>query len=344
MRQTHHILQFLRLIGLFALIMLLGQRLVAAPAENDIAKEKAQFIDYMVHHYHCERGLVTQIVNQAQYRDEVLEHIKKPYEQEPWSIYQAHLVTPKRIERGMAFWLNNADTLDFIYHQYRVPSSIIVGILGVETSYGLHLGRYKVMNTLVTLSFYYPPRTRFFKSELAEFILYCQRHHIKPSTVVGSYAGAIGEGQFMPSSINNYAVSAKKQSNPDYIHNEGDAIASVANYLAKHDWRPGQPIVAMITFKDENSLKYNLKHDLGKEKTLKDWYARGVKIMTPLKMNDPYMKARLFTMKGKNGTEYWLAFHNFDVIKTYNASDNYALAVVVLGTTIQNHLVKEFSE
>ncbi|PIQ43383.1 MAG: lytic murein transglycosylase B [Gammaproteobacteria bacterium CG11_big_fil_rev_8_21_14_0_20_46_22] len=303
--------------------------------------DKQHFINYMVRHYHVSRPMVTRAIEQAQYRASVLQKMRQPFESKPWYEYQKALISPTRVTQGVAFWKKNIDTLQFMFNQFHVPSKVIVGILGIETRYGMNQGSYKVINALVTLSFYYPARTKFFQTQLAEFILYCEKNHIKTDSVLGSYAGAIGQAQFMPTSISAYAVSAKKTGDIDLSHNVGDVIASVSNFLSKQGWRPDQAIATLARFKDTKALAYVKKHDAHKRLSLLAWEKLGVYPKVPLHMKDKAIKARLMAMPLKKGTEYWLTFYNFDVIKHYNPSNNYALAVVLLGTAIQDQLLKE---
>jgi membrane-bound lytic murein transglycosylase B len=208
-----------------------------------------------------------------------------------WSHYRATFMTRRRIEAGRVFWRNHQATLNRAQQQYGVDPAIIVGIIGVETEYGEYMGNYRVIDSLSTLAFNYPSRQAFFQSELEQYLLLTRELNTNPLHLYGSYAGAMGYPQFMPSNYRSLAVSATPGKQPDLFHNPDDAILSVANYF----------------------------HSKG-------WYANK-RPAVPLQSHQP--DSVLF------GNQYWHLSHNFDVIKRYNSSNYYAMAVYQLGEAIK---------
>jgi len=291
-----------------------------------------RFIDTMVTRYHCSRANVVKILNNAHYKNTVVEQIKHPYESKAWYVYRNFLITPDRIQKGVNFYKKNADLFRYAQKHYHVPSSVILGILGIETEYGENMGKYHVLDALTTLTFYYPPRTRFFQEQLAQFILYCKENHINPNSVLGSYAGAIGQAQFMPSSIANYGVSHGADKTINMIDQEGDIIDSIANYMHKNGWREHEPIAVYGKVTNFHLLLNQLKKSK-KSMTIRAWRKHGIK---PFYNINPSLKAKVLVMKLKKGKEFWFVFHNFKMILTYNHSPNYALAVTELGTQVMH--------
>ena len=184
------------------------------------------------------------VLAQARYQQSIIDAISRPAEKtKPWRDYRPIFLTPQRAEQGLAFWRENAALLDRVSAEFGVPPEIIVAIIGVETSYGRITGRYRVLDALVTLAFYYPPRAEFFRKELAQlFLLQGETFPYQLDEVMGSYAGAMGWGQFMPSSIANYARSYDDDPRIDLWASRPDVIASVANYFAEHGWESGAPV------------------------------------------------------------------------------------------------------
>jgi membrane-bound lytic murein transglycosylase B len=211
-----------------------------------------------------------------------------------------------------------------------VSPEILVGIIGVETYFGRRTGDYRVLDALATLAFDYPPRASFFRRELEEYFLLVREEGIDATQATGSYAGAMGAPQFMPSSFRAYAVDTSNDGQRDIWSNWQDVIGSVANYFVAHGWEPGTPIVAQASLgtqwqgdPPENSLT--------PQDTVESLSARGVLFSTKLPGD---CAGQLLTLEGKDGNEYWVGFHNFFVITRYNRSVMYALAVHQLGREI----------
>ena len=276
------------------------------------------------------------IMAQATYQPHIIESISRPYEKQPWGQYQQHFLKPDRIKEGAIFLQQHHETLMRAEKEYGVPASLITAILGVETAYGHYLGQYLVLDSLYTLSFYYPPRSAFFQSELEQFLLLTRENAIDPTTPRGSYAGAIGQPQFMPSSYRRYAVDYDHNGKKDLNNDTIDAIGSVANYFNKQGWHRNERVAVPATVEGEGFL--SLSHGLMKPNyTIDALKAHGV---TPKHALPPKEKAIFLRLeKTPSLEEYWLGLHNFYVITRYNPSVNYAMAVYQLSEAIQKAYV-----
>jgi membrane-bound lytic murein transglycosylase B len=281
----------------------------------------------MVKKHHFKESELIEIFNSVQIRPIVVKKIKAPLESRPWNTYQRLFVTEWRIRKGVDFWNEYSDALSIVEKKYGVPASIIVATIGVETKYGLHTGEYPVIDALANIGFSSSPRAPFFRSELEEFLLLTREKHLDPLKVMGSYAGAIGQAQFMPSSYRRYAVSYNGHSQIDLSHNEFDIIASIANYYKLHGWQTNQPVAVPASLMNKNfQFFFGKKNELKmiSRSTLAEY---GI---DPNKVIADNTKFKIIELQSFWGNEYWLGFHNFDVIKRYNSSDLYAMAVFQL--------------
>jgi membrane-bound lytic murein transglycosylase B len=267
----------------------------------------------------------------AQSQQSILEAIAKPAERvKPWHEYRAIFITSARIDAGATFWRDNDARLTRIAGKSGVPAEILVGILGVETYFGKRAGTLRVLDSLATLAFDYPPRSKFFQSELAHFFLLARDEQLRLQELTGSYAGAMGPPQFMPSSYRQYAVDGDGDGRRDLFGSWDDILESVANYFVAHKWQPGQAVTARSTLaRPVNHQPQDNKLSAGS--TVADLIERGVRFSTDLGAAAP---AGLIALDGDDGLEYWAAFHNFYVITRYNRSVMYALAVHQLGQSI----------
>lgn len=269
---------------------------------------------------------------QAQLRQEILDTISRPWEAKPWHRYRPLFVTPERIRDGVAFWQRHGEALSRAEQRYKVPASLIVAIIGIETFYGRQMGRHSVLDSLYTLGFHYPERATFFSKEFAQLVLLAREEKWSLTQLKGSYAGAMGMGQFMPSSYRHYAVDFDGDGKRDLFANPVDAIGSVANYFAEHRWRWGESVVepALIGLAPVGTL-------LGPEPELRQQWAElaaaGIELATPLAPDTP---VKLLALEQADGPEYWVARHNFYVITRYNRSPLYAMAVHQLSQAIQD--------
>lgn len=290
-----------------------------------------EFIDEMVAEYDYDRTTLVKVLAGAESKSAIIDAISRPAERTfTWGDYRKIFMTPERIQAGADFWREHDATLRRISADTGVSIEILVGIIGVETFYGRITGNYRVVDSLSTLAFDYPPRAKFFRRELQQFLLLVREEGMDANDATGSYAGAMGAPQFMPSSFRAYAVDASDDGKRDIWSNWADVIGSVANYFVRHKWQPQQEVVTRATLADtwngaapDNSLKTT--------DTVASLQSSGVQFATAL---DDDADSALLKLDGDDGDEYWVGFHNFFVITRYNRSVMYALAVHQLGQEI----------
>ena len=288
------------------------------------------FISKMVATHQFKESELDELFQVVEIKEDILKKISSPAEGMPWYKYRKIFMTEARINSGVKFWQENEDTLTTVEQQTGVPAEIITAIIGVETLYGQKTGNHRVIDALSTLAFAYPPRSKFFLSELENFLLLCRDEHINPLEPVGSYAGAMGLPQFMPSSFRSYAADFDNDSRRDIWHNNGDVIASVANYFVKHQWQPGQAIAIPVSAVGE-SYKTALTSDLKPALRLAELKSLNLTISRPLPLNT---KVKLLAFEQQEAEELWAGLDNFYVITRYNHSPLYAMAVYQLSQAI----------
>jgi membrane-bound lytic murein transglycosylase B len=318
------------------LVSLLGVLIAGPGCAGDFDKnpDVQVFIDEMVERHDFERPQLEQLFAQAKKRDDILEAIARPAEKtKPWYEYRKIFLQPKRIKGGAKFWKNNADILERAETEFGVDAAMIVAIIGVETRYGANTGSYRVIDALSTLAFEYPPRGKFFRSELEQFLVLAREEDVDLRTAKGSYAGAMGYGQFIPSSYRAYAVDFNEDGKRDLWENMDDIIGSVANYFHRHGWKSGVPVASMVT--DGASVSPSLVSENLKpgNTTVADFATAGIDSQPRLARDLP---VALLELEQKNGPEYWLTSNNFYVITRYNRSPLYSMAVYQLSKEIQD--------
>jgi membrane-bound lytic murein transglycosylase B len=286
----------------------------------------------MVTTHQFDESELNELFQAVEIKENILKKISSPTEGLPWYKYRKIFMTDARINGGVKFWQENETALATVEQQTGVPAEIIIAIIGVETLYGQKTGNYRVIDALYTLAFAYPPRSKFFLSELENFLLLCRDEHIKPLEPIGSYAGAMGMPQFMPSSFRAYAADFDNDSHRDIWHNKGDVIASVANYFVKHQWQTGQAIAVPVSATGEN-YKTALTRDLKPDLRLAELELLNLKISRPLPLST---KVKLLAFEQQQGEELWAGLDNFYVITRYNHSPLYAMAVYQLSQSILN--------
>lgn len=270
------------------------------------------------------------LLDGAQKQQSILDAISRPAEGKPWKDYRPIFLTDKRINDGVAFYREHRDLLERIGNQYGVAPEYIVAIIGVETFYGRNSGKYKVLDALVTLGLYYPPRAKFFREQLKTLLELPDNHLAGPlDTLTGSYAGAQGWGQFMPSSIRDFGVDADGDGHIDMQGSLPDIFASVANYFAQHGWVRNGSVAARA--QPDAAAKPITVKDSRPQWPLEQLEAWGYAPLQPL---DPGQPSSLQTLQGPVGPEYWFTFQNFYVITRYNRSPLYAMAVNQLAQAI----------
>ena len=316
--------------ALMSLALLLS--LPAASWANYLDHEQAKpFTDRMVSEHGFERSRVEALLAQAERKQSILDAIARPAERTlEWKDYRRIFIQESRIEQGVEFWREHRDTLERAHKEYGVPPQIIVAIIGVETRYGRHKGNYRVLDALATLGFDYPPRSKFFGKQLEEYLLMTREQSLDPLDLKGSYAGAMGFGQFIPSSYRSFAVDFDGDGVADIVNNPVDAIGSVANYFARHHWRQGDAVVLAADVAKQHDAEV-FEAGLKPKWSVAQLADKGVRSYARL---DGDAMASAIRFIGDEGEEHWLGLHNFYVITRYNHSSMYAMAVYQLSQLV----------
>jgi membrane-bound lytic murein transglycosylase B len=306
----------------------------AASWSIDLEQPEVQsFIDGMVADYDFDREQLAKTLSGAEKKQAIIDAISKPAEKSlNWTAYRKIFMTPERIKAGVTFWGENEKMLATMAQQTGVPVEILVGIIGVETYFGRITGKYRVLDALSTLAFYYPRRSAFFRQELAEYLILAREEDMPAEQGTGSYAGAMGRPQFMPSSFRAYAVDSTGDGKRDIWDNWTDVAGSIANYFNEHGWKSGAEVTVEAELgsgwqgpppKPENTLKAT--------DSVRSLSAKGVVFASD---QGPDSASQLLVLEGDDGNEYWVGFHNFFVITRYNRNVMYAMAAHQLGQEI----------
>ena len=289
-----------------------------------------RFIERMHKKYGFEKNKLKQQITPKRYRQSIINAITRPAEAKPWYKYRPIFVTESRTTQGVEFWEQNETLLKQAEAEYGVPAEIIVAIIGVETRYGRHTGKFPVLDALTTLGFGYPKRGKFFQRELEEYLLLCREEGISPEQAKGSYAGALGKPQFIPSSYRAYSVDFDGDGKRDLWNNNADVIGSVAAYFKDHGWKPGKAITQRVNGANSAHRHY-VKAGMKPSITIDELKAAGIDAAPSLPGE---ALSSLIKLKQRHGSEYWLGLHNFYVITRYNHSNLYAMAVYQLSQKI----------
>lgn len=299
--------------------------------------EVSAFIDSMVSEHSYDRATLENYLQEAETKDSIIEAISRPAEGTMnWARYRKIFLTDERIKAGADFWREHNDELQRISEETGVTVEILVGIIGVETYFGRITGNYRVLDALTTLAFDYPRRQEFFRKELEHFLLLVREEQMDAASATGSYAGAMGRPQFMPSSYRAYAVDSTDDGKRDIWENWSDVIGSIANYFVRHGWDGDAQVVAEASLGDQWQGE-TPKNTLKPKETVTSLSHQGVMFSTELPGD---AKCQLLTLEGDDGDEYWVGFHNFFVITRYNTSVMYALAVHQLGQEIAREVAR----
>ncbi|WP_300317099.1 lytic murein transglycosylase B [Idiomarina sp.] len=302
-------------------------------AAQDNIPSVDEFIEEQALKHDLDKSQLKQWLTSAQVNDDVLEAIQRPWEAKPWYQYYPIFLTEKRLKAGLKFWEKHEAPLQKAEQEYGVPAQIIVAIIGVETFYGNYMGKYSVLDSLYTLGFHYPPRAKFFRSELSEFFQLASEEGWDINSAKGSYAGAMGYGQFISSSYRYYAVDFDGDGERNLLTNPVDAIGSVANYFAKHKWQAGQPVAQPLG--DDGNWSTVVSEGMKPNTSRKELVNKGFALPNHEAVS-PETNVRVFEFETEESAEYWLGYDNFYVITRYNHSPLYAMAVYQFSEQLRN--------
>jgi len=321
----------MRNIRLILLLTALFSNALAGDYQN--SEKLRVFIGEMQQEHGFVAEHLEQLFAKVNRQQSILDAIARPAEKvRQWKDYRPTFVNPRRIAGGVSFWAKNVRALERAEREYGVPAQMIVAIIGVETSYGGNTGRYRVLDALATLAFDFPPREVFFRKELKEFLLMVREQQLDALSLKGSYAGAMGLPQFMPSSFRAFAVDFDGDGKIDIWNNPSDAIGSVANYFKQHGWTADSAVAERVFGLGEQADR-GLTSGLEPERSAAELIQLGWPVNSSWDKN---LRLSAFRLQGQEGAEYWLGLPNFYVITRYNRSNMYALAVYQLSEVLLN--------
>lgn len=302
-----------------------------ALAQRALPPEIEAFVDEMVQKHQFERERLRRVFSQVRARPAVIRAISAPITARPWHEFRARYVNPGRITEGVRFWERNAPALARASAKFGVPEEIIVATIGIETRYGRNTGTFGVLEALATLAFHYPPRAELFRGELEQYLLLMREAGLNVLGTRGSYAGAMGIPQFLPSSYRQFALDFNGDGKRDLWNTAADAIGSVANYYQSFGWRAGG-LIAVPAEVGESDVEAVIAAGIRPHLKMADLLQQGV---TPLAPVAEDAEAALFMVESDHGPQFWLGLNNFYVITRYNRSVNYALAVYELARELR---------
>jgi membrane-bound lytic murein transglycosylase B len=323
---------------LLCCVVLANSHVLAAVEETELFN---RFVNTMSRKHQFDETEIKQLFKSVDIKQNIIKAMQRPAEGMAWHKYRKIFMQEARINGGVKFWQENEAVLTAVEAEYGVPAEIIVAIIGVETLYGGNTGHHRVIDALSTLGFAYPKRSKFFLSELESFLILCREEKMDPLQPTGSYAGAMGVPQFMPSSYRAYAADFEKDGKRDIWENPADAIVSVANYFVKHHWQQGDAITFPVAAQGESfqqALTKGLKPNIS-------WSELQSLSITSEHTIDANEVVKLLEYEQEKNKDLWVALHNFYVITRYNHSHLYAMAVYQLSDAVykqkQNLLAKQ---
>jgi membrane-bound lytic murein transglycosylase B len=308
---------------LLSVVALLASAAVASDERRALAEQIAAT-------HGLDAAEVAGLLKGAVYQQGIIDAISRPAEAKPWNAYRPIFMTDRRIVDGRAFLAEHRAALKKVEADTGVPAEMIVAIIGVETNYGRNTGSHRVIDALYTLGAHYPPRETFFRSELGHIFALAKEEGLDIPKLKGSYAGAMGWGQFMPSSYRAYAVDGDGDGRRDLFGSLPDVFASIANYFVAHGWRPGEPVAVPAALATDEEFKPG---SMEAKFTLGELAERGYRPRSALDVDLP---ATVLNLEGDAGREYWISFQNFYVISRYNRSPLYSLAVYQLSRSLDD--------
>ncbi len=309
--------------------------MVAPLTAKDVEKAPTNakdFAQFMVKKHGFTQDYVEQALAKAEKRESILKAMSRPAEGKDWYEYRPIFLTDKRIKQGAEFWAEHQETLARAEEEFQVPAEVIVAIIGVETYYGRIQGTFPVIDAISTLAFHYPKRGKFFASELEQYFVLAREQGWILDHHKGSYAGAMGMGQFIPSSYRHYAVDFDGDNKINLFNNPVDAIGSVANYFHQHKWKLDEPVAEFLPDLDKSIAKKFRIEKLKPKYTVETLTQAGVKLQSGATDKD---NVGVYPFKQENSVDNWVGYHNFYVITRYNRSSMYAMAVHQLSQEIK---------
>ena len=317
----------MKIVWVLILLLLFGP---VFASESFRGLEMKRFAEELAKESDYNAAEVMEVLNSAEYRKIVIDRIRRPAEKTlSWREYQDIFLDEKRRDGGVFFMKNNREDLSKAEKNFGVPPEVVTAIIGIETRYGRITGNHPVLDTIATLSFFYEPRSYFFREELKELFLMVREENLPIKELKGSYAGAMGMAQFIPSSFRKYAIDYDKDGFRDIWHGYTDVIGSVANYLYEHGWKKNDEIAVQVSPACFSEVSSKDKHGVNPGvlshcfRNSGSVYKTMDQIMLPMKLI------------GKEKVEYWLGFWNFSVITKYNRSNLYAMAVYHLSRSFE---------
>ncbi len=322
---------------LFLLAVCFGLSTPARAVDVQASPKLMAFVDDMAATHGFAVSVLDRLFGQVELQPQIIDAINRPKEDLPWYQYEKIFVTSEMISTGVSFWKANAHALTEAQTQYGVDPQIVVAILGVETHYGQNIGRFRILDALTTLMLGYPQRSDYFRGQLEQYLLLAQELRIDPLSVKGSYAGAIGAPQFMPSSYRRYAVDFDGDHRRDILHSSIDAIGSVANYLKEHGWLEGDSVCDGAT-RDERMYIWRDTDEREQSPAVCGPGKYGVARLGNVHADD---LATPVSLEGKGGPALRLCYNNFFVITSYNSSTRYAMVIYDLARLISREYLEE---
>ena len=320
----------------FSAALILCAALQPASALDVRRAEVKTFITHMAHTSPFKKRQLRKLLKAAQSQPAIIEAMDRPAEKaKPWFEYRPIFITEKRIREGTDFWIAHRQELDQASVRSGVAPEYLAAILGVETFYGRLTGSYRVLDALATLAFDYPPRAKFFRDELEQFLLLTRDARLDPLTVKGSYAGAMGAPQFMPSNYRRYAVDADADGRIDLWNNWSDVCASVGNYLKEHGWNAGEPVLSEASVTPDKAPDLDGR-SLALSETVGSLHTKGVSFDSSMSEDAP---ALLIAADDADGVHWRVGYNNFYVITRYNHSALYAMAVYELAAAVKQRIL-----
>jgi len=334
-------------LGLLVLALVLATPLSARhkavqkhPTFDMKRPEIVAFVNDVAQRDQLPKKQVLALLRTGEPQPKIIEAMNRPAEKvTPWWEYHDRFLTDDRICDGAQFYKDHRASLERIAAARGIPPEYLIAIMGVETKYGKFVGRYRVLDALMTLAFDYPPRSDYFRGELEQFLLLVAEEHLDPLTVTGSYAGAMGVPQFMPTSYRKFALDGNGDNKRDLWNDWDDILASIANYFVEHGWESGGPVLAETRLDPEPKFQIDTRN-LELNETVDSLNAQGVAVLGGQTGTTP---AVLISAEQQDGPAYRVGFKNFYVITRYNRSARYAMAVHDLADAIARRVTAEQS-